>query len=118
MDSHNVQRYISSEGFLENEGNVGGHIRTSYPISLGAILPKREECSNLLVPGAISSSHIAFGSLRMEPTFMILGQSAGTVASFAIDQDIPVQEVNYKRDLQPRLLADKQRLGMRGKNKK
>ena len=118
MDSHNVQRYISSEGFLENEGNVGGHIRTSYPISLGAILPKREECSNLLVPGAISSSHIAFGSLRMEPSFMILGQSAGTVASFAIDQDIPVQEVNYKRDLQPRLLADKQRLGMRGKNKK
>ena len=111
MDSHNVQRYVTPEGFLENEGNVGAHIRTSYPISFGAILPKQEECSNLLVPGAISSSHIAFGSLRMEPTFMILGQSAGTAASFAIDQEIPVQEVNYQRDLQPRLLTDKQRLG-------
>ncbi|MGJ8725209.1 MAG: FAD-dependent oxidoreductase [Roseibacillus sp.] len=114
MDSHNVQRYVTPEGFIENEGNVGAHIRTSYPISFGAILPKKEECSNLLVPGAISSSHIAFGSLRMEPTFMILGQSAGTAASFAIDLDIPVQEVNYKRDLQPRLLADQQRLGKKG----
>ncbi|MEP4077318.1 FAD-dependent oxidoreductase [Haloferula sp.] len=110
MDSHNVQRYITDEGYLENEGNVGGHIRKDYPIAFGSILPKKEECTNLLVPGAISSSHIAFGSLRMEPTFMILGQSAGTAASFAIEQGIPVQEVDYERDLKPRLIADKQRL--------
>ena len=117
MDSHNVQRYINPKGFLENEGNVGAHIRSSYPISFGAILPKKDQCTNLLVPGAISSSHIAFGSLRMEPTFMILGQSAGTAASFAIDQDIPVQDVNYKKDLQPRLLADQQRLGKKKADK-
>ncbi|GHC42066.1 FAD-dependent oxidoreductase [Roseibacillus persicicus] len=110
MDSHNTQRYITPEGYLENEGNVGSHIRKPYPIAFGSILPKKEECTNLLVPGAISSSHIAFGSLRMEPTFMILGQSAGTAASFAIEQDIPVQEVDYEKDLRPRLLADKQRL--------
>lgn len=110
MDSHNVQRYITAEGYLENEGNVGSHIRSDYPIAYGCILPKKEQCTNLLVPGALSASHIAFGSLRMEPTFMILGQSAGTAASFAIEQDIPVQEVNYERDLKPRLLADKQRL--------
>ena len=117
MDSHNVQRYITAEGFVENEGNVGARIRSAYPIPFGAILPKAEECTNLLVPGAISSSHIAFGSLRMEPTFMILGQSAGTAAAFAIDQDIPVQKVDYKRDLQPRLLADKQRLFPNGYGK-
>lgn len=111
MDSHNTQRYITPEGFLENEGNVGAHIRRAYPIAFGAILPKAKECSNLLVPGAISSSHIAFGSLRMEPTFMILGQSSGTAASIAIEQDISVQEVNYQKDLRPRLLQDKQRLG-------
>ena len=110
MDSHNTQRYITEEGYIENEGNVGSHIRKDYPIAFGSILPKQEECSNLLVPGALSASHIAFGSLRMEPTFMILGQSAGTAASFAIEQDIPVQEVNYERDLKPRILADKQRL--------
>ncbi|YCM46871.1 FAD-dependent oxidoreductase (plasmid) [Verrucomicrobiaceae bacterium 227] len=110
MDSHNVQRYITAEGFVENEGNVGAHIRSAYPIPFGAILPKPGECTNLLVPGAISSSHIAFGSLRMEPTFMILGQSAGTAAAIAIEKDIPVQKVDYQNDLKPRLLADKQRL--------
>lgn len=110
MDSHNVQRYINEEGHLENEGNVGSHIRSDYPIAFGCILPKRKQCTNLLVPGALSASHIAFGSLRMEPTFMILGQSAGTAASIAIEQNIPVQDINYEKDLKPCLVADKQRL--------
>ncbi|MBK1834697.1 FAD-dependent oxidoreductase [Roseibacillus ishigakijimensis] len=115
MDSHHVQRYVTEEGFVENEGDIGGHIRQPYPIALGAILPKKEECSNLLVPGAISSSHSAFGSLRMEPTFMILGQSAGTVASLASEQDLAVHEVDYQKHLAPRLRADQQRLYPAGK---
>ncbi|MDP0490412.1 MAG: FAD-dependent oxidoreductase [Verrucomicrobiota bacterium JB023] len=110
MDSHHTQRYVTADGWVENEGDIGSHIRKPYAIAYGAILPKKAQCTNLLVPGAISSSHIAFGSLRMEPTFMVLGQSAGTAASFAIEQGIPVQEVDYDSDLRPRLLADKQRL--------
>jgi hypothetical protein len=77
MDSHNVQRYITPDGYVQNEGDIGVHPKEPYKIDLGAILPKKEECSNLLVPVAVSSSHIAFGSIRMEPVFMLLGQSAG-----------------------------------------
>ena len=76
MDSHNVQRYITKEGYVQNEGDLGIEPDAPYQIHLGAILPKQKECKNLLVPAAVSSSHIAFGSIRMEPVFMILGQSA------------------------------------------
>jgi hypothetical protein len=70
-------------------------------------LPRKDQCENLLVPVCVSSSHIAYGSIRMEPVFMILGQSAATVASLAIDAQTPVQEVPYAR-LRARLLADGQ----------
>ncbi len=95
LDSHNAQRFVTDEGFAQNEGDIGVHPEKPYSISLGTLLPKKEECTNLLVPVCVSSSHTAFGSIRMEPVFMILGQSAAAAASLAIDQDIPVQELSY-----------------------
>ena len=60
-------------------------------------MPKREECSNLTVPVCLSASHIAYGSIRMEPVFMVLAQSAAIAASMAIDEGIPVQQVDVTR---------------------
>ena len=83
MDSHNVQRYVTPDGTVQNEGDIGVGTDGPYQIALGAIQPQREQCDNLLVPVCVSSSHIAYGSIRMEPVFMILGQSAATVAGLA-----------------------------------
>ncbi len=107
MDSHNVQRYITKEGYVQNEGDLGIEPAAPYQIHLGTILPKQEECRNLLVPAAVSSSHIAFGSIRMEPVFMILGQSAGTLAGMAINEDQEIHEVDYD-SLKNKLLKDGQ----------
>ncbi|MBU2906892.1 MULTISPECIES: FAD-dependent oxidoreductase [Arenibacter] len=95
MDSHNVQRYIKPDGFVQNEGDIGVSTNGPYSISYGTLVPKKEECRNLLVPVCLSSSHIAFGSIRMEPVFMILGQSAAAAAVLAIDENAVVQEVDY-----------------------
>lgn len=107
MDSHNTQRYVTSDGFVQNEGDIGVHPEHPYRISYGSLTPKRSECKNLLVPVCISSSHIAFGSIRMEPVFMILGQSAATAAVLAIDAKCPVQDIDY-RELKKTLLNDDQ----------
>ncbi|WP_146528061.1 FAD-dependent oxidoreductase [Novipirellula artificiosorum] len=107
MDSHNVQRYITPEGYVQNEGDIGVSTKGPYEISYGSLVPKREDCTNLLVPVCVSSSHIAFGSIRMEPVFMILGQSAATSAVQAIDEEIAVQDVRYSK-LRERLEADGQ----------
>jgi len=107
MDSHNIQRYIKPDGFVQNEGDIGTHVEKPYRISYGSLIPKKEECKNLLVPVCVSSSHIAFGSVRMEPVFMILGQSAGTAAVLAIDENIQVQDLPYQK-LKARLLEDGQ----------
>ena len=107
IDSHNVQRYITPEGYVQNEGDIGVPTNGPYEIAYGALVPKKGEVDNLLVPVCVSSSHIAFGSIRMEPVFMILGQSAATAAVLAIDQRIAVQDVPYAA-LRARLLADKQ----------
>jgi hypothetical protein len=107
MDSHNVQRYVDEKGFARNEGDIQINPGGPYPISYGAIVPKASECTNLLVPVCVSSSHIAYGSIRMEPVFMILGQSAATAAVLAIDEKINVQDVDYSK-LRARLLADGQ----------
>ncbi len=112
MDSHNVQRYVDQTGHARNEGDIQVNPGGPYPISYGAIVPKASECTNLLVPVCVSSSHIAYGSIRMEPVFMILGQSAATAAVFAIDDNISVQAVDYAR-LRERLLADGQVLELR-----
>ena len=95
MDSHNVQRYIKPDGFVQNEGDIGVGTNGPYTISYGSLVPKKEECKNLLVPVCVSSSHIAFGSIRMEPVFMILGQSAAAAAVIAINDNVAVQNVNY-----------------------
>lgn len=109
MDSHNVQRYVTSGGWVQNEGNIESPVPGPYSISYRSIVPARGQVENLLVPTAVSSSHIAFGSIRMEPVFMILGQSAASAASIAIDADSSVQDVSYDT-LRARLLADGQKL--------
>jgi len=109
LDSHNCQRYVAPDGSVQNEGDVGVATKKGpYRIAYGSIVPKKPECSNLLVPVCMSSSHIAYGSIRMEPVFMILGQSAATAASQAVDEACAVQDVDYAK-LRARLVADKQR---------
>jgi hypothetical protein len=107
IDSHNVQRYITPEGWVQNEGDIGVSLPAPYEIAYGALVPKRGQADNLLVPVCVSSSHIAFGSIRMEPVFMILGQSAATAAALAIDGGLAVQDVPYGK-LRERLLKDGQ----------
>lgn len=112
LDSHNVQRYVQ-DGMVRNEGDIQSHLRgKAYGISYRAIIPKVEECENLFVPWALSATHIAFGSIRMEPVFMILGQSSATAACMAIDAKLPVQKVSYDK-LRARLLADGQQFGVK-----
>jgi hypothetical protein len=107
IDSHNVQRYITSDGAVQNEGDIEVPTRGPYEIAYGSLVPKRDQCQNLLVPVCVSSTHIAFGSIRMEPVFMILGQSAATAACQAIDREIAVQDVDYSV-LREQLLRDGQ----------
>jgi hypothetical protein len=107
LDSHNIQRYVKPDGFVQNEGDIEVRLQNPYEIGYGAIIPKKQECRNLLVPVCVSSSHIAYGSIRMEPVFMILGQSAATAAVLAIEKGIAVQDVDYAQ-LKARLLQDKQ----------
>ena len=124
MDSHHCRRYVGADGFVHNEGDV--QVGSRYPryvdgreqpyqgfdpygIDYGAIVPKRGECANLLVPVCVSASHIAYGSIRMEPVFFALGQAAATGAGLALKRDCAVQDVPYA-DLRARLLADGQAL--------
>jgi hypothetical protein len=106
MDSHNCQRIVQN-GFARNEGDVQVGVPRPYPISYRSIVPRAGECENLFVTFAISASHIAFGSTRMEPVFMMASQSAATAAAFAIDDNVPVQQVNYDK-LALQLTADGQ----------
>lgn len=107
LDSHNVQRYITPDGYVQNEGDIGVKPDQPYQIAYGSIIPKKEEIQNLLVPVAMSASHIAFGSIRMEPVFMILGHSAAAAAVLAIKEDQAVQDVDYN-ELRKRLIEDGQ----------
>jgi hypothetical protein len=106
MDSHNCQRIVR-DGHAENEGDVQVGGFPPYPISYRSIVPKAGECDNLLVPICLSATHIAYGSIRMEPVFMILGQSAATAAALAMDGKSSVQKLPYET-VRTRLLADKQ----------
>ncbi|MFK7777781.1 MAG: FAD-dependent oxidoreductase [Gimesia sp.] len=117
IDSHDCQRVALKDGTVVNEGTIFPvrmkDRRHGYPyqIPYRAILPKAEECSNLLVPVALSCTHVAISSIRVEPTWMILGQSAGIAAALAAEQDIAVQKLNYP-DLRKRLLAQNQILDL------
>jgi hypothetical protein len=103
-DSHGVTLFLNEKGVLCRE--KGFFVRTGvFPISYRAIRPRRGEGDNLIVPTALSSSHAAFGPMRMEPVFMMLGQAAGTAASLAIDEKTTVQDLPYER-LRDKLLAD------------
>lgn len=104
MDSHNCQRLVVN-GMVKNEGDVQFHGFDPYPISYKSITPKREECTNLTVPVCMSATHIAYGSIRMEPVFMVLGQSAAVAASMAIDGNTSVQEIDVV-SLKKRLKED------------
>lgn len=92
MDSHNTQRLVVN-GVAKNEGDVQQGTPNPFPISYRSIIPKKSECTNLLVPVCLSASHIAFGSIRMEPVFMVLGQSAGLAAAMATNVDNNVHNV-------------------------
>ena len=110
MDSHHVQRYVDKDGHVRNEGDVEIGSKP-YPVSYRSIRPKASECTNLLVPVCLSASHIAYGSIRMEPVFMALGQSAATAAGLAIEGKTSVQAIDYGA-LKERLLASAQVLDL------
>ena len=105
MDSHNCQRIVSNLGFVKNEGDIQRKIPGTFPISYRSLVPKVGECSNLLTPWSVSASHVAFASIRMEPVFMILGQSAAAAACIAIDDQVGVQQVSYPK-LKEQLLKE------------
>ena len=110
MDSHFCQRLAVEEDgkmVVRNEGGFGQALPGPYPVSYRSIVPKKQECENLLVPVCLSSTHVAYGSIRMEPVFMILGQSAGAATAMAIDDGVAVQDLSYKK-LKERLLRDGQ----------
>lgn len=109
MDSHHIQRYVDANGHVKNEGNVEAGVSSPFPVSYRSIVPKKSEVQNLFVPVCLSASHIAFGSIRMEPVFMVLGQSSAIAASLAIDKKINAQAIEYKT-LKPLLLQFGQRL--------
>ncbi|MBQ9371573.1 MAG: FAD-dependent oxidoreductase [Thermoguttaceae bacterium] len=121
MDSHNIQRYVAIDAqgraTVRNEGDVQVNPGAPYPIDYGAIIPPKSECDNLLVPLCVSCTHIAFGSIRMEPVFMVLGQSAATAACLSLDESIAPQDLEYAK-LQAKLLEDGQVLEYGGAPKK
>lgn len=112
MDSHNCQRYVTQEGFVRNEGDIQVGV-SPYPVSYRSIRPRKTECQNLLVPVCLAASHISYGSIRMEPVFMVLGQSAATAAIHALEADVAVQDIDFSK-LKERLLKDGQILEYTG----
>ncbi len=113
FDSHAIKYYVDeASGFVTTDGGLrrpplSHNPPQPYSISYRAIIPKLQECENLLVPVCLSATHVAYGSIRMEPVFMVLGQSAATAAALAIDQNTALQKLDYGL-LQRRLLADRQ----------
>jgi lysophospholipase L1-like esterase len=95
-DSHHTQYYVHDRGYVSTEGGFYNRLKEPYPISYKAIVPRRGECVNLLVPVCVSATHAAYGSIRMEPVFMILGQSAAIAASLCIDSNCDVQDLDYR----------------------
>lgn len=115
MDSHNTQRHLvkmAGGGYaIRNEGDVQNQVLKPYGIDYGSIVPRKSEASNLIVPVCLSATHIAYGSIRMEPVFMMLGQSAATAAAIAVDEGCSVQAVNYDL-LKRKLVQDGMILGL------
>lgn len=103
-DAHHARRIVK-DGYAYNEGftHVGGDRWRPFGVSWRALIPSRQECTNLTSPTCPSSSYIAYGSIRILPTLMMLGQSAGCAAALAVEKEIPVQEMDYS-DLEKRLI--------------
>ena len=112
MDSHHVRRHVDAQGHVRNEGDVQVRVPRPYGVSYRALLPRPEECSNLLVPVCVSATHIAYGSIRMEPVYMVLAQSAATAACLALERGVAPHELSYAA-LRERLVADGQVLEWR-----
>jgi len=106
MDSHVVGHFVDEQQRLRVEGTFFETIR-AFPISFRALLPRRTEASNLLVLVCLSASHAAYGSVRMEPVFMMLGQSAATAAMLALQHNQPLHDLSFA-ELRSRLVADGQ----------
>jgi hypothetical protein len=104
MDSHNTQRYVAADGSVKNEGDVQVRVPAPYGISYRALLPVREQAENLLVPVGVSSTHVAFGSIRMEPVFMVLAESAVIAGALALERGVALHDVPYA-ELRERLVA-------------
>ncbi len=109
MGSHHAQRYITQKGSVLNEGNVEAKVHKPFPLSYKSIIPKVEKCTNLLIPVCLGTSHTAFDSIRMEPVFMVLRQSAATAASIAIKNKKILHKIDYN-ELKEQLLKDNQKL--------
>lgn len=113
MDSHCVQHIVTDKGKVQNAGVIWRVPPRPYGISYRSIIPKKGECENLFAPICLSSSHVAHGSIRMEPVFMALSQSAAIAASLAIEKNVPVQDIAYPKLLE-KLLAAKQIVSLSG----
>lgn len=113
IDSHDCRRIAFQGGGVINEGTIFPVRRTNpkqgyaYHVPYRAILPKPQQCNNLLVPVALSCTHVGISSLRIEGAWMVIGQAAGIAAALAADQDVPVQQLAYAK-LRERLLAQGQ----------
>ena len=103
-DSHNVQRYITSDGYIRNEGNMEVNV-DPYEISYRALLPKKAEVDNLLVTCTLSASHVAYSTIRMEPQYMIIGEAAGTAAAISVQDKTKVHDIDVTK-LQRILVAN------------
>jgi hypothetical protein len=114
-ESHNCRRIVRN-GRVENEGDVHGGSNPPFQISYRAIVPKAAQCENILVPVCLSASHIAYGAIRLEPVFMVLGHSAAAAACQAIDEKKPVQKIDVPK-LQKRLITEHQVLEWKDENK-
>ena len=109
MDSHAVQHIVNEQGYVRNEGVIWRKPPRPYTVSYRSIIPRKGECENVFAPICLSASHVAHGSIRMEPVFMVLSESAAHAAAIAIEEGLSVQQVEYGK-LKPVLLKSGQKL--------
>ncbi len=107
LDSHAVKYFVGHDGYVMTDGGMYKKVPKPFPISYRAIVPKREQCENLVVPICLSATHAGYGSIRMEPVFMVLGQSSATAACLALERNSALQDLSYDA-LRKQLLKDAQ----------